>query len=204
MLCLQRLLKEKCTVDEKLFASFLNRLFNTLNWTITEFAVVITEMQEQIDQHQVFPLLHTDFCTFSDYCCVCMKDAIWKVDNNVFFPVCRCKICSKENAPLCLSYHAIWKEYWNFSLRSCQWPSYKDPRWISPDSVSWLSLYLITQPAALMPFTLTGMLVVGVHTLGAHALLFFCWATCWEENWGIWGLTLLKNGCRKSRSWTDR
>jgi Kip1 ubiquitination-promoting complex protein 1 len=60
----QRLLKEKCTVDEKLFASFLNRLFNTLNWTITEFSVVIKEMQEQIDRHQVFPLPHTNFCTF--------------------------------------------------------------------------------------------------------------------------------------------
>jgi Kip1 ubiquitination-promoting complex protein 1 len=39
------LLKKKCTVDEKLFASFLN----TLNWTITEFSVVIKEMEEQID-----------------------------------------------------------------------------------------------------------------------------------------------------------
>jgi Kip1 ubiquitination-promoting complex protein 1 len=64
VLCLQRLLKEKCTVDEKLFASFLNRLFNTLNWTITEFSVVIKEMQEQIDRHQVLPLPHIDFCTF--------------------------------------------------------------------------------------------------------------------------------------------
>jgi Kip1 ubiquitination-promoting complex protein 1 len=60
----QRLLKEKCIVDEKLFASFLNRLFNTLNWIITEFSVVIKEMQEQIDRHQVLPLPHTDFCTF--------------------------------------------------------------------------------------------------------------------------------------------
>jgi hypothetical protein len=43
---MQQLLKEKCIVDEKLFASFLNRLFNTLNWTITEFSVVIKEMEE--------------------------------------------------------------------------------------------------------------------------------------------------------------
>jgi Kip1 ubiquitination-promoting complex protein 1 len=49
----QRLLKEKCIVDEKLFASFLNRLFNTLNWTITEFSVAIKEMQENVDRHQV-------------------------------------------------------------------------------------------------------------------------------------------------------
>jgi Kip1 ubiquitination-promoting complex protein 1 len=52
----QRLLKEKCIVDEKLFASFLNRLFNTLNWTITEFSVAIKEMQENVDRHQVFSL----------------------------------------------------------------------------------------------------------------------------------------------------
>jgi hypothetical protein len=56
LLCVQRLLKEKCIVDEKLFASFLNRLFNTLNWTITEFSVAIKEMQENVDRHQVFSL----------------------------------------------------------------------------------------------------------------------------------------------------
>lgn len=39
--------------DEKLFSSFLNRLFNTLNWTITEFAVAIKEMQEHSDLLQV-------------------------------------------------------------------------------------------------------------------------------------------------------
>lgn len=50
---LQCLLKEKCLSDEKLFASFLNRLFNTLNWTITEFSVAIKEMQEHLDLRQV-------------------------------------------------------------------------------------------------------------------------------------------------------
>ncbi len=50
---LQRLLKEKCMSDEKLFGSFLNRLFNTLNWTITEFSVAIKEMQEHLDLRQV-------------------------------------------------------------------------------------------------------------------------------------------------------
>uniref|UniRef100_A0A7I4BXX7 RING-type E3 ubiquitin transferase n=1 Tax=Physcomitrium patens TaxID=3218 RepID=A0A7I4BXX7_PHYPA len=53
----QRLLKEKCMTDERLFASFLNRLFNTLNWTITEFSVAIKEMQEQSDLRQVPDLL---------------------------------------------------------------------------------------------------------------------------------------------------
>ncbi|XP_024400550.1 E3 ubiquitin-protein ligase RKP [Physcomitrium patens] len=53
----QRLLKEKCMSDEKLFASFLNRLFNTLNWTITEFSVAIKEMQEHSDLRQVPDLL---------------------------------------------------------------------------------------------------------------------------------------------------
>ncbi|XP_073388310.1 E3 ubiquitin-protein ligase RKP [Physcomitrium patens] len=49
----QLLLKEKCMNDEKLFASFLNRLFNTLNWTITEFSITIKEMQEHSDLCQV-------------------------------------------------------------------------------------------------------------------------------------------------------
>lgn len=53
---LQLLLKEKCMNDEKLFASFLNRLFNTLNWTITEFSITIKEMQEHSDLCQVFYL----------------------------------------------------------------------------------------------------------------------------------------------------
>lgn len=49
----QLLLREKCLGDEKLFSSFLNRLFNTLNWTITEFSVAIKEMQELPDHRQV-------------------------------------------------------------------------------------------------------------------------------------------------------
>lgn len=43
----QRLLKEACINDEGLFSSFLNRLFNTLSWTMTEFSVSIREMQEK-------------------------------------------------------------------------------------------------------------------------------------------------------------
>lgn len=53
----QELLRDRCIRDEKLFSSFLNRLFNTLNWTITEFSVSIKEMQEQsTDQRQVADL----------------------------------------------------------------------------------------------------------------------------------------------------
>ncbi|MCO5588942.1 hypothetical protein L7F22_042904 [Adiantum nelumboides] len=48
----QALLRDRCTQDEKLFSSFLNRLFNTLNWTITEFSVSMKELQEQSDQRQ--------------------------------------------------------------------------------------------------------------------------------------------------------
>ena len=44
---MQRLLKEACTNDEGLFSAFLNRLFNTLSWTMTEFSVSVREMQEK-------------------------------------------------------------------------------------------------------------------------------------------------------------
>ncbi|XP_059431875.1 E3 ubiquitin-protein ligase RKP isoform X2 [Corylus avellana] len=43
----QRLLQEACINDEELFSAFLNRLFNTLSWTMTEFSVSIREMQEK-------------------------------------------------------------------------------------------------------------------------------------------------------------
>ncbi|KNA19170.1 hypothetical protein SOVF_064060 [Spinacia oleracea] len=43
----QRLLRDVCAEDEELFAAFLNRLFNTLSWTMTEFSVSIREMQEK-------------------------------------------------------------------------------------------------------------------------------------------------------------
>ncbi|KAF3794181.1 E3 ubiquitin-protein ligase [Nymphaea thermarum] len=42
----QGLLKEVCLLDKELFSAFLNRLFNTLSWTITEFSVSIREMRE--------------------------------------------------------------------------------------------------------------------------------------------------------------
>ncbi|KAL2521490.1 E3 ubiquitin-protein ligase [Forsythia ovata] len=42
----QKLLREACITDEELFSAFLNRLFNTLSWTMTEFSVSIREMQE--------------------------------------------------------------------------------------------------------------------------------------------------------------
>ncbi|XP_068642328.1 E3 ubiquitin-protein ligase RKP isoform X2 [Aristolochia californica] len=47
----QGLLREACICDEELFSTFLNRLFNTLSWTMTEFSVSIREMQEN------YPLL---------------------------------------------------------------------------------------------------------------------------------------------------
>ncbi|KAH7859705.1 hypothetical protein Vadar_004574 [Vaccinium darrowii] len=43
----QRLLREACIHDEELFSAFLNRLFNTLSWAMTEFSVSVREMQEK-------------------------------------------------------------------------------------------------------------------------------------------------------------
>ncbi|XP_023543397.1 E3 ubiquitin-protein ligase RKP isoform X2 [Cucurbita pepo subsp. pepo] len=43
----QTLLREACVTDEGVFSPFLNRLFNTLSWTMTEFSVSIREMQEK-------------------------------------------------------------------------------------------------------------------------------------------------------------
>ncbi|MCD9644889.1 hypothetical protein HAX54_033413 [Datura stramonium] len=42
----QKLLREVCMHDEELCSTFLNRLFNTLSWAMTEFSVSIREMQE--------------------------------------------------------------------------------------------------------------------------------------------------------------
>ncbi|CDP12918.1 unnamed protein product [Coffea canephora] len=42
----QKLLRDACVQDEELFSAFLNRLFNTLSWSMTEFSVSIREMQE--------------------------------------------------------------------------------------------------------------------------------------------------------------
>ncbi|KAK9071573.1 hypothetical protein SSX86_008001 [Deinandra increscens subsp. villosa] len=43
----QKLLRDACLKDEELFSAFLNRLFNTLSWAMTEFSVSIREMQEK-------------------------------------------------------------------------------------------------------------------------------------------------------------
>lgn len=43
----QKLLREACIVDDELFSAFLNRLFNYLSWTMTEFSVSVREMQEK-------------------------------------------------------------------------------------------------------------------------------------------------------------
>lgn len=39
-------MREACIGDDELFSSFLNRLFNTLSWAMTEFSVSVREMQE--------------------------------------------------------------------------------------------------------------------------------------------------------------
>ncbi|KAL4578054.1 hypothetical protein LXL04_014169 [Taraxacum kok-saghyz] len=43
----QKLLRDACLKDQELFSAFLNRLFNTLSWSMTEFSVSIREMQEK-------------------------------------------------------------------------------------------------------------------------------------------------------------
>ena len=39
------MLYKTCQEDSALFDAFLNRIFNTLNWTITEFSVAMKEIQ---------------------------------------------------------------------------------------------------------------------------------------------------------------
>ncbi|KAI3431099.1 uncharacterized protein J3R85_008020 [Psidium guajava] len=51
----QRLLREVCVNNEVLFSTFLNQLFNTLSWTMTEFSVSIREVKDKyqvLDFHQ--------------------------------------------------------------------------------------------------------------------------------------------------------
>ncbi|KAI3901074.1 hypothetical protein MKW92_036281 [Papaver armeniacum] len=43
----QGLLREACIHDEVLLSAFLDRLFNTLSWSMTKFSVSIREMQEK-------------------------------------------------------------------------------------------------------------------------------------------------------------
>ncbi|XP_031385849.1 E3 ubiquitin-protein ligase RKP isoform X2 [Punica granatum] len=62
----QRLLREACTNNESLFSAFLNRLFNTLSWTMTEFSVSIREMQEK---YQVVELNHRKCSVIFDLSC---------------------------------------------------------------------------------------------------------------------------------------
>ncbi|KAI3866184.1 hypothetical protein MKX03_014910, partial [Papaver bracteatum] len=45
------LLCEACIHDEVLLSAFLNRLFNTLSWSMTEFSVSVREMQEKYLGH---------------------------------------------------------------------------------------------------------------------------------------------------------
>ncbi|XP_022741612.1 E3 ubiquitin-protein ligase RKP isoform X2 [Durio zibethinus] len=62
----QRLLHEACINDEELFSAFLNRLFNTLSWTMTEFSVSIREMQEK---YQVMEFQQRKCCVIFDLSC---------------------------------------------------------------------------------------------------------------------------------------
>lgn len=59
---MQRLLKDACLNDEELFSAFLNRLFNTLSWSMTEFSVSVREMQEK---YQVW--IYCSFFILSGY-----------------------------------------------------------------------------------------------------------------------------------------
>ncbi|XP_050204226.1 E3 ubiquitin-protein ligase RKP [Mercurialis annua] len=62
----QNLLREACVDDEELFSAFLNRLFNTLSWTMTEFSVSIREMQEK---YQVLEFQQRKCCVIFDLSC---------------------------------------------------------------------------------------------------------------------------------------
>ncbi|XP_054804906.1 E3 ubiquitin-protein ligase RKP [Prosopis cineraria] len=62
----QRLLKDACIDDEGLFSAFLNRLFNTLSWTMTEFSVSVREMQEK---YQVIEFQQRKCCVIFDLSC---------------------------------------------------------------------------------------------------------------------------------------
>ncbi|XP_021274649.1 E3 ubiquitin-protein ligase RKP [Herrania umbratica] len=62
----QRLLREACVNDEELFSAFLNRLFNTLSWSMTEFSVSIREMQEK---YQVLEFQQRKCCVIFDLSC---------------------------------------------------------------------------------------------------------------------------------------
>ncbi|CAI0428813.1 unnamed protein product [Linum tenue] len=62
----QMLLRETCVGDEELFSGFLNRLFNTLSWTMTEFSVSVREMQEK---YQVLEFQQRKCCVIFDLSC---------------------------------------------------------------------------------------------------------------------------------------
>ncbi|KAJ4966187.1 hypothetical protein NE237_018036 [Protea cynaroides] len=62
----QGLLRDACIHDEPLFSAFLNRLFNTLSWTMTEFSVSIREMQEK---YQVLELQQRKYIVIFDLSC---------------------------------------------------------------------------------------------------------------------------------------
>eukprot|EP00959_Pyramimonas_sp_CCMP1952_P268265 5609277-Pyramimonas_sp.AAC.1 len=52
--CIQ-MLCETCRNDPALFNAFLNRVFNTVNWTITEFSVAMKEIQQEAQVYSLSP-----------------------------------------------------------------------------------------------------------------------------------------------------
>ncbi|XP_058084516.1 E3 ubiquitin-protein ligase RKP [Magnolia sinica] len=62
----QGLLRDAFVHDEGLFSAFLNRLFNTLSWTMTEFSVSIREMQEN---YPVLEMQQRKCCVIFDLSC---------------------------------------------------------------------------------------------------------------------------------------
>ncbi|KAI3953894.1 hypothetical protein MKW98_017718 [Papaver atlanticum] len=66
----QGLLREAC-IHEVLLSAFLNRLFNTLSWSMTEFLVFVREMQEN---YQVIELQQRKCGIIFDLSCkVCLN-----------------------------------------------------------------------------------------------------------------------------------
>ncbi|XP_010526636.1 PREDICTED: E3 ubiquitin-protein ligase RKP [Tarenaya hassleriana] len=62
----QGLLRDACINDGELFSTFLNRLFNTLSWTMTEFSVSVREMQEK---YQLLEFQQRKCCVIFELSC---------------------------------------------------------------------------------------------------------------------------------------
>eukprot|EP00271_Cylindrocystis_brebissonii_P008368 TRINITY_DN2256_c0_g1_i2.p1 TRINITY_DN2256_c0_g1~~TRINITY_DN2256_c0_g1_i2.p1 ORF type:complete len:466 (-),score=99.89 TRINITY_DN2256_c0_g1_i2:514-1911(-) len=69
----QELLRMKCLEDEPLISSFLNRLFNTLTWTVTEFSVAAKEVQDAYERRQVLEAHYRKCTVMYDLSCVLLR-----------------------------------------------------------------------------------------------------------------------------------